>query len=72
MWVVHQRLAELWLIKKKRSLTKDEQTEFVQCLDANANRAWKLARLENQYLLASMTQDKEWHHHISSELNKLS
>ncbi|BCJ86433.1 DUF7667 family protein [Effusibacillus dendaii] len=71
MWVVMQRLAELWTINKKRPLTEDEMKEMEQCLEANAKRAWKLATLENLSLVASMTNDMEWQHEICAEIEKL-
>lgn len=71
MWVVHQRMAELTTINKRRPLTESEMNEMAQCLEANANRAWKLAKLENMSLLASMTNDTEWQHKICSQIEKL-
>lgn len=64
MWSVHNRMAELWFINKKRPLTEDEEKEMCICLEANANKAWKLAKLKNLSLLASITNDTE-------ELNRI-
>ncbi|GAB7387334.1 hypothetical protein BSNK01_11700 [Bacillaceae bacterium] len=71
MWPIYQRLAELWIINKKRPLTEAEQQEMYHCLEANAKRAWKVALLENLSLMASMTNDTQWHLEICAELEKL-
>jgi len=71
MWVVHQRMAELWAINKKRELTLDEMTEMSHCLEANMKRAWEIAKLKNMSLLASMTNDVEWQHELCAKLEKL-
>ncbi|MBO8173450.1 MAG: hypothetical protein H0Z33_16400 [Bacillaceae bacterium] len=71
MWVIHQRLAELWLINKQRPLTEEEEAEFTMCLEANANRAWKLAMLENWSWLAGLADDAEWKERLVSKMEKL-
>ena len=71
MWVVHQRLAQLWQIKKYRLLTQEEKKEFYHCLDANMNKCRRVAALKNLSLLASMTDDTDWNHEICSQLDKL-
>ena len=71
MWVIHQRLAELYFINEKRPFTEQEERDFLDCLKANANRAWKLAKLQNLSLLASLTNDTEWQHEICSAIDKL-
>lgn len=71
MWVVHQRLAELWTINRKRPLTESEIQEMGHCLEANAKRAWQLALLENFSLMASMTNDTQWLHEICGSIEKL-
>ena len=71
MWVVHQRMAELWTINKRRQLKDDEMTEFIHCMDAHLKRAWEIAKLKNMSLLASMTNDVEWQHELCSRLEKL-
>jgi hypothetical protein len=70
MWVVHQRLAELWLLQKQRELTKKEQEEVVHCMDANMHKAWKLSKLKNMSLMASMTNDTEWQHELCMRIEK--
>lgn len=71
MWTVHQRMAELTTINKKRPLTESELEEMAHCLEANANRAWKMALLENFSLMASMTNDTSWNMEICAEIEKL-
>ncbi|AYK07530.1 DUF7667 family protein [Brevibacillus laterosporus] len=63
MWVVHQRMAELWFINKTRELTDSEMTEMSHCLSANAQRA---------SLIASMTNDTDWQHdELCSKIEKI-
>lgn len=71
MWTVHQRMAELTTINKKRPLTESEMDEMAICLEANAKKAWKLAALENLSLVASMSQDMEWMHEICRQIEEL-
>lgn len=68
MWAVHQRLAELRMIQKKRTLTDEEQLEFEQCLDANMNKAFKVAKLKNLSYMASSINDIEWQHELCREI----
>ncbi|MFD2612639.1 DUF7667 family protein [Paenibacillus gansuensis] len=67
----HQRLAELWTVRKEREWSKEEQREFDLCLDANSNYAWKLIQLENLSLMASMTRDFDWLHEICQDIERL-
>ncbi|MCR8982864.1 hypothetical protein [Brevibacillus laterosporus] len=62
MWIVHQRMAELWFINKIRELTDSEKTEMSYCLIANAKRAWEIAKMKKLSLIASMTSDPDWQH----------
>jgi len=71
MLTVHQRMAELWTLRKNRKLTEAEQSELFICLEANANHMWQKAKLENLSLCASMTQDYDWLHDICVLLEKL-
>lgn len=71
MWPVHKRIAELWMTKKKRPLSESEQKELEHCLEANANKAWKLASLENLSLVASMVNDTTWQHEICAKIDKV-
>jgi hypothetical protein len=70
MWPVHQRMAELHILHKKRPLTESEEKELYQCMEANANKAWKLAQLKNLSLLASITNDTQWQHEICAQIDK--
>lgn len=71
MGVIYQRMAELWTLKQQRTLTDEEYTEFVHCLNANARHYWRLAELENLSLMASMTSDIDWLHDICARIDKL-
>lgn len=72
MWPVHKMLALLW---HKHSygegLAESEIGEFKESLDANMRMAQRLADLENQSLVASITDDTEWQHEICSRIDKL-
>lgn len=67
----HQRLAELWTINKRRQLTPEEMEEVQHCLSENVKYVWRLAYLENQSLLASMTNDVDWQHEICVEIDQV-
>jgi hypothetical protein len=69
---IHERIAELWTQQRKRKLTADEVQEMITCLDANASHCFRLAKLENLSLLASMTNDSEWQHEICRRIEELS
>ena len=71
MWPVHMRMAELWESNKERELTEEELTDFRHCLEANANLAYKLAKLKNLSLMASLVNDTEWNHEICAEIQKI-
>ncbi|QOS99840.1 hypothetical protein JNUCC42_03460 [Brevibacterium sp. JNUCC-42] len=71
MWIVHQRMAELWFTNKTRELTDSEMTEMSQCLSANATRAWEIAKLKNLSLIASMTNDTDGQHELCSRIEKI-
>jgi hypothetical protein len=68
---IHQRLAELWMTQKKRSLTKAEAHEWSLCLDANADYAYRAAKLYNLSCIATDTQDLSWLNDLFTELDKL-
>jgi hypothetical protein len=67
----HQRLAELFLLYKRRTLTAEEVMEMQHCLAANAKYCWEMAYLENMSLLASMTNDMNWQHEICADIDAL-
>jgi len=68
---IHQRLAELWTINKRRQLTPDEMTEIQHCLAENTKYVWKMAYLENLSLIASMTTNTDWQHEVCLEIDNL-
>lgn len=71
MLPIHRRMAELWMKKSKSELTDTEYDELIMCLNANANYAWKLAKLENISYVAYSTNDTDWLHEICKEIEKL-
>jgi hypothetical protein len=71
MLTIHQRMAELWTIRKTRGLTPSEQDELHLCLEANTNFVWKKLQLENLSLLASMTHDHEWLHDLCARMEQM-
>lgn len=68
---MHQRMAELWTIRRQRKLSWAEWEELYICLEANMNLAWKQALLENFSLMASMTEDIEWQHEVCARIEKI-
>lgn len=72
MWTVHQRIAELWYkLHHQGGLTEEETSELKLCLDAHMRKAQKLADLENQSLMASISNDTDWQHEICKKIDKL-
>ncbi|OUM95214.1 MAG: hypothetical protein A9Z00_14695 [Thermobacillus sp. ZCTH02-B1] len=71
MLPVHERLAELWVIRSRRPLTDAEEMDFAHCLEVNASYIRQLAHLKNLSLLAAMTNDTEWQREISRRIGKL-
>lgn len=72
MMSFHRQLANLW-DKKKRGikLTKAEEDDFRHCLDANLSAAWKLRKLENMSLAASIINDTEMQHEVCAQIEKM-
>ncbi|QSF47687.1 hypothetical protein JRJ22_08450 [Paenibacillus tianjinensis] len=68
MLPVHQRLAELYTISRRRPLSAAELTEQQHCLHANAVYCWEMGRLNNEALLAAQTEDTAWQQVISAQL----
>ncbi|WP_336773236.1 DUF7667 family protein [Paenibacillus sp. MMO-58] len=68
---IHERLAELWIIRGGRQLTGEEQADFEHCLAVNAMHIRQIANLYNLSLAASMSGDVEWQHEICQRLEKL-
>lgn len=71
MWTVHQRMAELHNINRKRELTEKEMDEMAQCIQANFSRTWEIAKLKNLSLFASMTGDTDWQHELCAKIDKI-
>lgn len=69
MWSLHKMMAELWHKHKNGTATRDEIKELEMCLDANMNMVWKLARLENESLMASMVEDNDWQHEVCAKID---
>lgn len=68
MLTIHERLAELYMISRKRMLTADEEIEQQHCLQANARYCWEMARLNNEANLAAHTADTQWQQDISAQM----
>jgi len=71
MMHIHWRLAELWLLQQGRELNEQERSEMNACLKMNAKYAERLAEQYNLGLMASMTNDVNWLHEVSAEIDKL-
>ncbi|TXK85567.1 hypothetical protein [Paenibacillus sp. N3.4] len=71
MLAVHQRMAELWTLRRGRELTRAEQDELLLCMEANATYVWSRLKLENLSLCASLTGDYEWLHEVCERIEKL-
>lgn len=71
MWALHKMMAGLYHKKKNGTATRGDLKELDMCLEANMNMVWKLNKLENMSLIASMTGDVEWQHEICAEIDKL-
>ncbi|MEK4206489.1 MULTISPECIES: DUF7667 family protein [Paenibacillus] len=71
MLPVHERLAELFILSRRRQLTAAEETEQQQCLQINATYCYELARLQNEIQLAEQTADLQWHQDICAQMFEL-
>lgn len=71
MSVVADRFIELSVIERYRRLTKTERYEKKECIKYLTERQWKLAKLKNLSLMASMTNDHDWQHEICAEIEKI-
>ncbi|WP_339172663.1 hypothetical protein NSQ55_08785 [Paenibacillus sp. FSL H7-0943] len=71
MLPVHERLAELFTLSRRRQLTAAEETEQQQCLQINATYCYEMARLQNEFLLAEQTADLQWHQDICAQMFEL-
>lgn len=71
MNVVVDRFIELSVVEQYRRLTKNERYEKNECLKYLTERQWKLAKLKNLSLMASMIDNTEWQHEICAEIDRL-
>lgn len=67
----HVRLAELFLMQKRRQLTDPEILEMTHCLAANAKYCWDLVALQNMSFVAYQAGDMAWLHDICSQIDAL-
>lgn len=67
----HVRLAELFLLQKKRQLTDDEILDMTHCLAANAKYCWDLVALQNLSYAAYAAGDMQWLHEICAQIEAL-
>jgi len=72
MMPVYERMAELRTQQRKGKLTEAERRELEHCLDLNTDYMYKIALLHNMSLMASMTEDAEWHHELCQEIERYS
>ena len=68
---VVQRMAELWMINKKRGMNETQMQELHDCLSQNAAYCLKRAHLENLSYVAYEIGDMDWVHSICAELEAL-
>lgn len=71
MLPVHQRLAELYTLSRRRQLTASEEVEQQQCLQVNATYCWEMSRLQNVAHLAALTDDAVWNQDITAQMFEL-
>lgn len=67
----HVRLAELWMLQKRRQLTDAEAIEMTHCLAANAKYCWDLIALNNMSLAAYQAGDMAWLHEICAQIEAI-
>lgn len=67
---VHQRIAELSVLSRRRDLNYNEKKEFEQCLKVNESMAYDDAKITNLSLIAFETNDIEWQHEICAQVEK--
>lgn len=71
MLPVHERLAELFTLSRRRQLTASEEVEQQQCLQVNAVYCWEMARLHNEAHLAEQSDDSAWNQDIIAQMFEL-
>ncbi|MNC34596.1 hypothetical protein D3C75_830350 [compost metagenome] len=68
---VHLRLAEIFHINMKGTLTLEEAKELQCCLRENARYCWDYLMIQNQSVLAGATHDHEWQLELQRKLEIL-
>ena len=67
----HVRLAELWVLQRRRNLNEAELLEMTHCLMANAKYCWDVVTLQNLSLLAYEAQDMAWVQEICAQIEAI-
>lgn len=67
----HVRLAELFMLQRRRHLTDPEVIEMTHCLTANAKYCWDLVALQNLSYAAYAAGDMEWLHEVCVKIDAL-
>ncbi len=65
----HVRLAELFLLQKRRKLKDVEVMEMTHCLAANAKYCWDIVTLHNLSYAAYSAGDMAWLHDICAQID---
>lgn len=68
---IHRRMAELFMISKRRDLTYSEALEMQHCIEVNANLVVAMDSLKTLSMLAYEQNDTEWLHEISKKIDGL-
>jgi hypothetical protein len=66
-----QRIGELHLLSKKRSLSYDEIVELNHCMNANSLYWWNMAQLENWSLVHYMVGDIDAQHAVCAQIEQM-
>jgi hypothetical protein len=67
----HQRMAELYVLRKKRKLTNEEILEMDHCQEINVKFCWHMAKLYELSYLAHCTDDHEWQQSICEAIDDI-
>lgn len=68
---VHQRIAELSLINRRRPLSLREEEDFKNCLRVNETMAYEEAKLKNLSFIAFEANDTDWQHDICARIEEM-
>lgn len=68
---IHRRMAELFMISKRRDLTYSEALEMQHCIEVNANLVVAMDSLKTLSMLAYEQNDTEWLHEIAKKIDGL-